>query len=154
MFFLFRANTLYMYNQRYDALPIKYWILNQGHVDILNLDTGEEVLEKPNVLDTDSTLEYGEDLTLDSRIFSSEFNHESFCQKPMNILDPRLKDSNQLIIELPNRCSLMLCFHCEEEAVRFHEKILIAKKFQVPISIRYIKLSWILIKTFNFRNYN
>ena len=146
-----------MYNQRYDVLPIRYWILNQGRVDILNLDIGEEVLETPNVLNTDSTLEYGEDIIQQDklRVISCESNYESFCQKPMKILDSKSKDSHQLIIELPDKCSLMLCFQCEEEAVRFHEKILIAKEFQVLIFFRSIEFLWIC-SYINYRigNYN
>ena len=74
-----------MYHQRYDVLPIRYWILNQGDVEILNLDEGKEVLENPNTIDTDLSLEDQNHMVIDiettPRLISGENNNESICQK-------------------------------------------------------------------------
>ena len=124
-----------MYHQRYDALPIRYWILNQGDVEILNLDEGEEVLENPNIIDTDLSLVDQNHMAVGSetipRIVGGENNNESICHKTMKADDNRPDERHQLLLELPNKLSLILCFQCEEMAVKFHEKIKVAMQFQV-----------------------
>ena len=124
-----------MYHQRYDALPTRYWILNQGDVEILNLDEGEDVIENPNMIHTDWSLEDQNDMAVDSdtvpRFIRGENNNESICQKAKTEDDNSTDERQQLLLELPNKLSLILCFQCEEMAVKFHEKIQIAMRFQV-----------------------
>ena len=124
-----------MYHKKYDALPMRYWILNQGNVDILNLDEGEEVLENSNVTNTYVPSEAQIDLSLDCEMVSEaipgEYKNESICQKTFEVDAVQPDERQQLLLELPNDCSLILCFQCEDAAVKFNERISMAKEFQV-----------------------
>ena len=124
-----------MYNQRYDVLPIRYWILNQGEVEILDLDEGEEVLEITNMINTDFSLEDQNHMAVDSetvpQLIHAENNNESICHKTKAADSGSTDERHYLLLELPNKLNIILSFQCEEMAVKFNEKVKIAMRFQV-----------------------
>ena len=127
-----------MYHRKYDCLPINYWILNQGDVDILKLDVGEEVIENTEtndaepLLSADIQMSFPNEAVAEAVSWQYSDQHNNFDEE-MKMYDFVKEQSHQLLLELPNNCTLMLCFQCIDETVKFHEQILAAKQFQVKI---------------------
>ena len=128
-----RLNTLYMYKEKYDALPTKYWMLNEGDVDILPLDTGQELTEDQQfgarILSSMSS-----NMEMDNNTVTNTYNlsKDKFWARdnlPEN--NGETQEKLQLLIELPNFLSLMMCFKNSEDANEYYEKLSNAIKFQV-----------------------
>ena len=126
-----------MYQRKYDSLPKNYWILNEGDVDILKLDVGEEVIENTESNKAEPSL--SADILVSSSneavpgAVSSEYNAQHTFNEELQKHGFARDESHQFLLELPNNCTLLMCFLCVDEAVKFYEEILTAKKFQVDM---------------------
>ena len=99
-----------MYKRKHDVIPSRFWILNQGDVKLLSLDTGEELIEESHPV------------AMEISSMSSKYD-----------ADENTVPENQMLIELPNYLNLMLGFQHKEESDNFFEKVFNAIRFQVSL---------------------
>ena len=120
-----------MYKEKYDALPTKYWILNEGDVSILPLDTGQELTEDQNLGATKLTL-MSSRIEMDNDTITNNDNL-STTKLVDNVTDNNgeTQEKVQLLLELPNNLSLMICFKHSEDANEYYEKLSNAITFKV-----------------------
>jgi hypothetical protein len=122
-----------MYKEKYDALPTKYWILNEGDVDILPLDTAQELTEDKKfgatqISSMSSRTEMDNDtITNKNDLFTDKFR----VRDNVSENNGETKEKLQLLLELPNYLNLVICFKHREDANEYYEKLSNAIKFQV-----------------------
>ena len=127
-----------MYKEKFDILPANYWILSEGNVDILPLDTGQELIEdrifgatqlplvaSRNVIDDAIVPEICNDHSIDKTNGNDKFLAN----------DVASQEKIKLLLELPNGLCLMICFQNTEDAEEYHDKIANAKNFQVNLML-------------------
>ena len=133
-----------MYKERYDVIPLKFWILNGGDVNILPLDMAQELIEgeqlgaaqvssaaSKTTMNSDTLFEQNNSDSIKEQYHETE-SHDCLYRHP---------GGSQLLLELPDHLGLILFFSRPKEAEEFYRKIHNAIRFQV------ILVMWFLTYT-------
>ena len=124
-----------MYEDKYNVLPTKFWILNKGDVDILPLDSVQELSDDNNLYASSPCTE-ASNLVIDKENTKKTNDGED----TINLIGVKQSyeeislDSNgkfQVFLELPHNICLMICFNRLKERDKFYEDVVNAKTFQV-----------------------
>ena len=124
-----------MYKEKYDVLPTKYWILNEGDADILPLDTGHELKEDQNLGATKSS-SMSSKMQMDNDAITTTYklSTDKFSARDnISYSNVEPQEKLQLLLELPKNLSLMICFKHREDGNQYYEKLSNAIKFQVHL---------------------
>ena len=124
-----------MYEEKNHVLPTKFWILNKGDVDILPLDSVQELSDDNNLYASSPCTE-ASNLVIDKENTKKTNDGED----TINLIgveqsyEETLLGYNgkfQVFLELPHHICLMICFNQLKERDKFYEDVVNAKTFQV-----------------------
>ena len=124
-----------MYEERHNVLPTKFWILNKDDVDILPLDSVQELSDDNNLYASSPCTE-ASNLVINKQNTKETNNGED----TINLIgveqsyEETLLGYNgkfQVFLELPHHICLMICFNRLKERDKFYEDVVNAKTFQV-----------------------
>lgn len=124
-----------MYKENHSVLPTKFWILNKDDVDILPLDSVQELSDDNNLYASSPCTEAS---SLAINIVNT--NKTTHGEDRINLIDLKQSyeatflDHNgkyQVFLELPHHICLMICFNHLKERDEFYEDVVNAKTFQV-----------------------
>ena len=126
-----------MYEEKHNVLPSKFWILNKDDVDILPLDSVQE-LSDDNHLYSSSPCTEASNLVINNENTNKTNNGEG----TINLIGGKqsyeatfleYNEKFQVFLELPHHVYLMICFNQLEERNEFYEMVVNAKTFQVNL---------------------
>ena len=130
-----RVNTLYMYEEKNHVLPTKFWILNKDDVDILPLDSVQELSDDNNLFSSSPCIE-ASNLVINNE----NTNETNNVEDRINLVGVKQSYEEtfldyigkyQVFLELPHHICLMICFNHIKERDVFYEDVVNAKTFQV-----------------------
>ena len=104
-----------MYEEKYNVLPTKFWILNKDDVDIQPLDSVQELSDDNHLFSSSPCIE-ASNLVINNE----NINKTNDGEDKINIVgvmqsyEETFLDHNgkyQVFLELPHHISLMICFN-------------------------------------------
>ena len=126
-----------MYEEKYNVLPTKFWILNKDDVDILPLDSVQEMSDD-NHLYSSSPCTEASNLVINNENTNKTANGEDTIDSIgiKQSYEATFLDHNgkyQVFLELPHHICLMICFNQLKERDEFYQDVVNAKTFQVNL---------------------